>query len=68
MRRESRPAGADIEADIAGLGFRVVGLSLSVDPPGRLPMVEEGGLEGEGDLGGLGDRSGTSQEGSWTSL
>jgi hypothetical protein len=31
-------------------------------------MIEEGGLEGEGDLGGLGDRSGTSQEGSWTSL
>lgn len=31
-------------------------------------MVEAGFLEGEGDLGGLGDRSGTSQEGSWTSL
>lgn len=60
-RRGSRPAGA--EAEVGGKGGRIcwcavmtgAGLSLSLGPPGRLPMIEgfEGGMDGEGDLGGL---------------
>lgn len=40
-------------------------LLLSGGPPGRLPIVDCGGLEeGEGDLGGEGDRGGASTGGS----
>lgn len=44
----------------------VVVLSLSLVPPGRLPIVGCC-LEGDDDLGGLEGRSGTSRGGSWNS-
>ena len=58
-----------MEADIWGLWAAGDGLSLlvSCNPPGRLPMVDGGGLEeGEGDLGGDEDRGGASTGGSST--
>src|SRR4051794_30443432 len=61
-----------MEEGMAGLWGLSDDLSLlSVDPPGRLPMiVDEEGLEtgGEGDLDGLEGRRGTSTGGSWSSV